>query len=206
MDEAREWNMAASLIDGKSFASGLRGRVASGVSGLAARGIVPGLAVVLVGEDPASAVYVRNKGVQTREAGMASWEHRLPAETAQADLLALIETLNHDPAVHGILVQLPLPKHVDEGAILDAISPHKDADGFHPVNVGALWLGKAAPRPCTPAGVMRLLDEAKVEVDLGAAVRVVDASGNLRVRLIADNGAPFDLAVDQLAVTAVNRT
>ena len=151
--------MAASLIDGKSFALGLRARVASGVSGLAARGIVPGLAVVLVGEDPASAVYVRNKGIQTREAGMASWEHRLPAETAQADLLALIETLNHDPAVHGILVQLPLPGHMDAEAVINAIDPAKDVDGFTIGNVGLLGTGQRAMVPCTPLGCIMLLKD-----------------------------------------------
>ncbi|WP_318184710.1 tetrahydrofolate dehydrogenase/cyclohydrolase catalytic domain-containing protein, partial [Paracoccus yeei] len=137
----------SNIIDGKSFALGLRGRVADAVSGLAARGIVPGLAVVLVGEDPASAVYVRNKGVQTREAGMASWEHRLPAGTAQADLLALIETLNHDPAVHGILVQLPLPGHMDAEAVINAIDPAKDVDGFTIGNVGLLGTGQRAMVP-----------------------------------------------------------
>ena len=151
--------MAASLIDGKSFALGLRGRVADAVSGLAARGIVPGLAVVLVGEDPASAVYVRNKGVQTREAGMASWEHRLPAGTAQADLLALIETLNHDPAVHGILVQLPLPGHMDAEAVINAIDPAKDVDGFTIGNVGLLGTGQRAMVPCTPLGCIMLLKD-----------------------------------------------
>ncbi|MDQ7774488.1 MAG: bifunctional methylenetetrahydrofolate dehydrogenase/methenyltetrahydrofolate cyclohydrolase FolD [Paracoccus aminovorans] len=147
----------SNIIDGKAFALGLRGRVASGVAGLAARGIVPGLAVVLVGEDPASEVYVRNKGIQTREAGMASWEHKLPAETGQAELLALVEKLNADPAVHGILVQLPLPAHMDAEAVINAIDPAKDVDGFHILNVGLLGTGQKSMVPCTPLGCLLML-------------------------------------------------
>ncbi|WP_062562928.1 bifunctional methylenetetrahydrofolate dehydrogenase/methenyltetrahydrofolate cyclohydrolase FolD [Paracoccus aminovorans] len=149
--------MTSTLIDGKSFSSGVRGRVASGVAGLAARGIVPGLAVVLVGEDPASEVYVRNKGIQTREAGMASWEHKLPAETGQAELLALVGKLNADPAVHGILVQLPLPAHMDAEAVINAIDPAKDVDGFHILNVGLLGTGQKSMVPCTPLGCLLML-------------------------------------------------
>ena len=149
--------MTTNLIDGKVFSAVLRGRVAAGVSGLLARGIVPGLAVVLVGEDPASEVYVRNKGIQTREAGMNSWEHKLPAETAQDDLLALVERLNQDPAVHGILVQLPLPAHLDAEAVINAIDPKKDVDGFHILNVGLLGTGQKAMVPCTPLGCLLML-------------------------------------------------
>ena len=149
--------MTTNLIDGKVFAAVLRGRVAAGVSGLLARGIVPGLAVVLVGEDPASEVYVRNKGIQTREAGMNSWEHKLPAETAQDDLLAVVERLNQDPAVHGILVQLPLPGHLDAEAVINAIDPKKDVDGFHILNVGLLGTGQKAMVPCTPLGCLLML-------------------------------------------------
>jgi len=152
------------IIDGKAVAARVRAEVAEDVKALRAQGKVPGLTVVRVGEDPASAVYVRGKRKACEEVGIHSVEHHLPATTAQEDLLALIRQLNADATVHGILVQLPLPKQVDESQILDAISPRKDADGFHPVNVGALWLGKPAPRPCTPAGVMRLLDEAQVEL------------------------------------------
>ena len=152
--------MTSTIIDGKAFALGLRGRVASGVAGLKARGIVPGLAVVLVGEDPASEVYVRNKGIQTREAGMASWEHKLPAETAQAELLALVARLNADPAVHGILVQLPLPAHMDAEAVINAIEPSKDVDGFHILNVGLLGTGQKSMVPCTPLGCLMLLRDA----------------------------------------------
>ncbi|WP_028717556.1 bifunctional methylenetetrahydrofolate dehydrogenase/methenyltetrahydrofolate cyclohydrolase FolD [Paracoccus sp. J39] len=150
--------MGAAIIDGKAFAAGVRARVAGHVGRLqAAHGVVPGLAVVLVGEDPASQVYVRNKGIQTREAGMASFEHKLPAETAQADLLALIEGLNADPAVHGILVQLPLPAHMDADAVINAIDPAKDVDGFHISNVGLLGTGQKSMVPCTPLGCLMLL-------------------------------------------------
>jgi methylenetetrahydrofolate dehydrogenase (NADP+)/methenyltetrahydrofolate cyclohydrolase len=121
------------------------------------------LTVVRVGDDPASAIYVRGKRKACEEVGMRSVEHHLPASTSQGELMDLIRKLNASPEVHGILVQLPLPKHLDEGAVLDAIDPRKDSDGFHPLNVGALWLGRPAPRPCTPAGVMRLLDETRVD-------------------------------------------
>lgn len=149
--------MSADIIDGKAFAAGVRGKVAEHVAGLKARGIVPGLAVVLVGEDPASAVYVRNKGKQTVEVGMNSYEHKLPAETAEADLLALIERLNADPAVHGILVQLPLPKHLNADLVINAIDPAKDVDGFHISNVGLLGTGQKAMVPCTPLGCLMML-------------------------------------------------
>ena len=149
--------MTANIIDGKAFAAGLRGRVAAGVSGLAARGIVPGLAVVLVGEEPASEVYVRNKGIQTREAGMNSWEHKLEASVSQDELLALIGRLNADPAVHGILVQLPLPGHMDSEAVINAIDPRKDVDGFHILNVGLLGTGQKSMVPCTPLGCLLML-------------------------------------------------
>ena len=149
--------MSAAIIDGKAFAAGVRGRVGAHVAALKARGVVPGLAVVLVGEDPASAVYVKNKGIQTREAGMASFEHKLPAETPEADLLALIGRLNADPAVHGILVQLPLPRHMNTDLVINAIAPAKDVDGFHISNVGLLGTGQKAMVPCTPLGCLMLL-------------------------------------------------
>ncbi len=151
------------IIDGKGIAAKVRAEVADQVKDLTRNGLVPGLTVVRVGDDPASAVYVRGKRKACEEVGMRSVEHHLPATVSEADLLALIARLNGDPETHGILVQLPLPEHIDESRVLDAISPAKDADGFHPVNVGALWLGKPAPRPCTPAGVMRLLQEAGVD-------------------------------------------
>jgi len=150
--------MAATVLDGKAFAAKVRQRVAAGVSDLqASHGVTPGLAVVLVGEDPASEVYVRNKGKQTEEAGMASFEHKLPADTPQADLLTLIESLNADPAVHGILCQLPLPAHMDETLVINTISPDKDVDGFHISNVGLIATGQDAMVPCTPLGCLMLL-------------------------------------------------
>lgn len=148
------------LIDGKAFAEGLRARVATEVAAFEARtGVKPGLAVVLVGEDPASAVYVRNKGKQTIEAGMASIEHKLPADTSQDAVLALVRQLNADPAVHGILVQLPLPAHIDAQAVLATIDPAKDVDGFHVVNAGRLAVGLEALVPCTPLGCVMLLKD-----------------------------------------------
>ena len=152
--------MTAEIIDGKAFAAGLRARIASLVPAFeAAAGRVPGLAVVLVGEDPASAVYVRSKGKQTREAGMASFEHKLSADTTQADLLALVDRLNADASVDGILVQLPLPKHIDEQEVLLRIDPDKDVDGFHPVNAGRLATGLEGFVPCTPLGCLMLLQD-----------------------------------------------
>jgi methylenetetrahydrofolate dehydrogenase (NADP+)/methenyltetrahydrofolate cyclohydrolase len=152
------------IIDGKQIAAKVRGEVAQRVKELRARGIETGLTVVRVGEDPASAIYVRGKRKDCEEVGIRSDEHHLPATTAQGELMSLIGRLNADPRVHGILVQLPLPKQLDERQVLDAIDPHKDADGFHPFNVGALSIGiTGVPRPCTPAGVMRMLDEARVD-------------------------------------------
>lgn len=149
--------MTATPIDGKAFAAGLRERIAEQTAAMKTRGITPGLAVVLVGEDPASQVYVRSKGKQTRETGMNSFEHRLPAETPEAELLALVEQLNEDPAVNGILVQLPLPDHMDEARVTNAIRPEKDVDGFHILNVGRLATGQKAMVPCTPLGSLMLL-------------------------------------------------
>ena len=148
------------IIDGKAFAEGLRGRIAQQIAGLKAKhDLVPGLAVVLVGEDPASQVYVRNKAKQTVEVGMASFEHKLSRETGQAELLALVKKLNADPRVNGILVQLPLPKQIDPQAVLDAIDPAKDVDGFHVVNAGRLATGGEAMVPCTPLGCLMLLKD-----------------------------------------------
>jgi len=150
--------MTAKIIDGKAFAANVRGRVAEQVAAMkAAHGITPGLAVVLVGEDPASQVYVRSKGKQTVEAGMNSFEHKLAADTPEAELLALIDNLNGDPAVNGILVQLPLPGHIDEEKVLAAVDPAKDVDGFHISNVGLLATGQKAMVPCTPLGCLMLL-------------------------------------------------
>ena len=149
----------AKVIDGKAFAEGLRARVAERVAELKAKhGIVPGLAAVLVGEDPASQVYVRNKNRQTTEAGMNSLGDTLPAETSEKDLLAAVARLNADPAVHGILVQLPLPAQIDPNKVIDAIDPAKDVDGFHLTNVGLLAKGRGGMVPCTPLGCMMLLE------------------------------------------------
>jgi methylenetetrahydrofolate dehydrogenase (NADP+) / methenyltetrahydrofolate cyclohydrolase len=150
--------MAATIIDGKAFAARVRVRVAEEVARLkASHGIVPGLAVVLVGDDPASQVYVRSKGKQTVEAGMASFEHRLEAGVSQAELLDVVARLNADSDVHGILVQLPLPPHMNADAVINAIDPAKDVDGFHISNVGLLATGQKAMVPCTPLGCLMLL-------------------------------------------------
>lgn len=150
----------ADIIDGKAFAADLRGKVAEGVAEFSAKaGRKPGLAVVLVGEDPASQVYVRNKHKATVGAGMESFEHRLPADTSQEDLLALVEKLNADPAVDGILVQLPLPKGLDENAVIQAIDPDKDVDGFTTASAGRLMTGLPGFVACTPLGCLMLLKD-----------------------------------------------
>lgn len=150
----------AKRIDGKAFAQGVRERVGEAVSTLQRdHGLTPGLAVVLVGEDPASQVYVRNKGKQTVEAGMKSFEHKLPDTTSETELLALVEQLNSDPDVHGILVQLPLPDQIDSHAVINAINPDKDVDGFHLINVGRLSTGASGLVPCTPLGCLMLLKD-----------------------------------------------
>ena len=150
--------VGAKVIDGKAFAAVVRGQVATHVARLVeAQGITPGLAVVLVGEDPASQVYVRNKHASTVEVGMASFEHRLPVDTAEADLLALVRALNADPKVHGILVQLPLPGHLNAELIINTIDPSKDVDGFHISNVGRLGTGQKSMVPCTPLGCLMML-------------------------------------------------
>ncbi len=150
--------MTAQIIDGKAFAATVREKVAHHVARLKEEnGITPGLAVVLVGEDPASQVYVRSKGKQTVEVGMNSYEHKLDADTSEADLLALIDKLNKDPAVHGILVQLPLPGHLDEDLVINSIAPEKDVDGFHISNVGLLGTGQKSMVPCTPLGCLMML-------------------------------------------------
>ena len=150
--------MSAAIIDGKAFAAKVRGQVTEHVAKLKAdHGIIPGLAVVLVGEDPASQVYVRSKGKQTVEVGMNSYEHKLEADTSEADLLALIDKLNADAAVNGILVQLPLPGHLNEDLVINSIDPAKDVDGFHISNVGLLGTGQKSMVPCTPLGCLMML-------------------------------------------------
>jgi len=149
--------MTAIRIDGNVLAAKVRDRIAAEVAALKARGITPGLAVVLVGEDPASQVYVRNKVAACGKVGMHSVMHRLPATTTEAELLALIASLNADATIHGILVQLPLPKHIEEKKVLEAVAAHKDVDGFHAENVGALMIGEPRFVSCTPAGCMEML-------------------------------------------------
>ncbi len=163
------------IIDGKAIAAKIRGEIANDVKTLAGQGIQPGLAVVLVGEDPASKVYVSMKEKACQAVGIFSDEHKLPAETSEAELLALIDKLNHDPRIHGILVQLPLPKQIDTEKVLEAISPSKDADGFHPYNVGRLMIGKPLFQPCTPYGVMIMLKETGIDLK-GKEVVVVGRS------------------------------
>ncbi len=170
--------MTARIIDGKATAANLRQDVAGAVATLKAdHGITPGLAVVLVGEDPASTVYVRNKHRQTLEAGMNSFEHRLDASVSQDKLLDLINTLNADPAVNGILVQLPLPDHIDPAAVIDTIEPAKDVDGFHVVNAGRLATGLPAMVPCTPVGCIILAKQ--VHADMTGLNAVVVGRSNI---------------------------
>jgi len=158
--------MPARIIDGKAEAERLRKRIAVAVGELKSRhGLTPGLAVVLVGEDPASQVYVRNKARQTVEVGMNSWEHRLDASTSEADLLALVDRLNNDPAVHAILVQLPLPGHIDTDKVINSLDPDKDVDGFHVINAGRLATGQNALVACTPVGCVILAKQALGRLD-----------------------------------------
>ena len=189
--------MTAQIIDGKAFSAKVRGQVAEHVTRLKAdHGLTPGLAVVLVGEDPASQVYVRSKGKQTIEAGMASFEHKLDASTSEADLLALIDQLNNDPAVHGILVQLPLPGDLDEQAVIAAIDPGKDVDGFHVESAGRLMVGRAGFVPCTPLGCIMLLKDR--HGDLSGMNAVVIGRSNIvgkpMAQLLLDANATVTIA------------
>jgi methylenetetrahydrofolate dehydrogenase (NADP+)/methenyltetrahydrofolate cyclohydrolase len=161
----------AAIIDGKAIAEGLRQRVADAVARLGEAGVTPGLAAVLVGENPASQVYVRSKGRQTLAAGMRSFDHSLPASASEAELLALVGRLNADPTVDGILVQLPLPSQIDAQRIIEAIDPAKDVDGFHPINVGRLAAGAPSLVPCTPLGSLMLVRS--VRSDLAGLEAVV---------------------------------
>jgi len=191
--------MTATIIDGKAHALALRTRTAAHVAAFRdATGRAPGLAVVLVGEDPASSVYVRSKGKATREAGMESFEHRLPADTDADALLALVRRLNADPTVDGILVQLPLPKHIDAEAVLLAIDPDKDVDGFHPYNVGRLAQRIPLLRPCTPKGIMTLLES--TGVDLYGLDAVVVGASNIVGRPMA-----MELLLAGCTVTVTHR-
>ena len=175
----------AKKIDGKVFAEGLRRRVAGKVEKIkAAHGITPGLAVILVGEDPASEVYVRNKGTQTAECGMNSFTFKMAEDTPEQDLLTKVQELNADPKVHGILVQLPLPKHIDEARVINAINPDKDVDGFHVINSGRLATGQQAMVPCTPAGCVMLIKDA-LGNDLSGLKAVVVGRSNIVGKPIA---------------------
>jgi methylenetetrahydrofolate dehydrogenase (NADP+)/methenyltetrahydrofolate cyclohydrolase len=175
--KGRRERMAAQVIDGKAIAAQVREEVAREVAALKAEGVTPGLAVVLVGDDPASQVYTANKEKTARELGMHSVLHRLPATTTQAELERLVDELNADPAIHGILVQSPLPRGLDMDAIVRRIRPEKDVDGFHPENVGKLWIGEDALVACTPAGVMVMLD--KLGVDPAGKHAVVVGRSNI---------------------------
>ena len=189
--------MTARIIDGKAIAADVRREVADEAAQLTEAGTTPGLATVLVGDDPASAVYVRNKRKACAEAGIKAWDHDLPASTPQAELLELLHDLNTDPAVHGILVQLPLPEHIDEQLILDTVVPHKDADGFHPYNLGRLLSGSPVVAPATPAGIQQLLIRSGVEV-AGAEVVIVGRSnivGKPLAALLVQKGAGANATV-----------
>jgi methylenetetrahydrofolate dehydrogenase (NADP+)/methenyltetrahydrofolate cyclohydrolase len=189
--------MTAKIIDGKAIAAELRTRVAAEVARVKRdHNLVPGLAVVLVGNDPASEIYVRNKHRQTQEAGMASFEHRLPADIPQSDLMALIAQLNSDPAVHGILVQLPVPKHLNTEAIVNAIDPAKDVDGLHPSNAGRLAGGFAALSPCTPLGCIILTKSVNASLE-GLNAIVIGRSnlvGRPLVQLLLNENATVTIA------------
>ncbi|MEW6314335.1 MAG: bifunctional methylenetetrahydrofolate dehydrogenase/methenyltetrahydrofolate cyclohydrolase FolD [Pseudomonadota bacterium] len=183
--------MTAKVIDGKAVAEQVRGECRLKVEKLKQRGIVPGLAVIIVGDDPASRVYVRNKAKACGEVGMYSEVHELPGDSSQASVVELIERLNADPAIHGILVQLPLPKHLDSRRVLETIAVGKDVDGFHAANVGKLVLGEPLFLPCTPYGVMRLLEHENISV-WGKNAVVVGASnivGKPMAMLLLQKGA-----------------
>ncbi|MFL5422649.1 MAG: bifunctional 5,10-methylenetetrahydrofolate dehydrogenase/5,10-methenyltetrahydrofolate cyclohydrolase, partial [Myxococcales bacterium] len=189
--------MAAKIIDGKAIAARVRAEVAQGVKELVARtGLPPGLAAVRVGEDPASIIYVRNKIKACAEVGIASFEHALPERTSQEDLLGLVARLNADERVHGILVQLPLPKHIDPDRVIDLVSPEKDVDGFGPRSVAALAMGRPGLRACTPSGCLRLLDEVETKLP-GARALVVGRSlivGKPMALLLLERNATVTMA------------
>ena len=183
--------MSAVRMDGKMVSAKVRGSILEEVNGLKDKGVRPGLAVIIVGEDPASKVYVRNKERACEECGFYSEKYALPEETTQEELLGLIDELNHNPRIDGILCQLPVPKHINEQAIIDAISPEKDVDAFHPINVGKIMVGNFDFLPCTPAGVMQLLEE--YDIDPNGKNCVVIGRSNIvgkpmAMRLLHKNG------------------
>jgi len=191
---------SARIIDGKAIAAQVRAELVVGVRELEARGCRPGLAVVLVGEDPASHVYVRNKTIACAEVGIRTFDHRLPASTSESDLLALVDRLNRDPEVDGILVQLPLPKGIDSRRVLLAINPAKDVDGFHPENLGRLLMGEPQFVACTPLGVMKLLEVA------GTPLSGVDAIVIGRSNIVGKPMAALLLAANATVTIAHSRT
>jgi methylenetetrahydrofolate dehydrogenase (NADP+) / methenyltetrahydrofolate cyclohydrolase len=190
------------IIDGKAIAAKVRAEVAQAVKDIEQRaGVTPGLALIRVGNDPASEVYVRGKAKACQETGMAGFEHILPETTSEIELLALVRKLNVDPHVHGVLVQLPLPKHISPDEVLDTLAPQKDVDGFGPHNAGALFTGRKGLRPCTPLGIMRLLDEAKTPLS-GARALVVGRSnivGKPVAMLLLERHATVTLAHSRTA-------
>ena len=189
--------MTASLIDGKAIAADVRSEVADEVRRLSERGVRPGLATVLVGDDPASRVYVSSKRKACAEVGIEAWDHDLDASTPQDELLSLIGRLNRDERVHGILVQLPLPEHIDERLVVDAVTPAKDADGFHPYNLGRLLGGSPVVLPATPAGIRELLLRSNIRVE-GADVVIVGRSnivGKPLAALLMQKGAGANATV-----------
>jgi len=190
------------IIDGKAIAAKVRAEVALAVKEIEARaGVTPGLALIRLGNDPASEVYVRGKVKACQETGMGGFEHILPEATPEEDLLALVRELNVNPHVHGVLVQLPLPKHISSEEVLDALAPQKDVDGFGPHNAGALFTGGQGLRPCTPLGIMRLLDEAQTQI-LGARALVVGRSnivGKPVAMLLLERHATVTLAHSRTA-------
>jgi methylenetetrahydrofolate dehydrogenase (NADP+)/methenyltetrahydrofolate cyclohydrolase len=190
------------IIDGKAIAAKVRAEVAQAVKDIQARaGVTPGLALIRVGNDPASEVYVRGKAKACQETGMAGFEHILPETTSEVDLLALVRKLNVDPNVHGVLVQLPLPKHISPDTLLDTLAPEKDVDGFGPHSAGALFTGRKGLRPCTPLGIMRLLDESRTPLT-GARALVVGRSnivGKPVAMLLLERHATVTLAHSRTA-------
>jgi len=190
------------IIDGKAIAAKVRAEVAQAVKDIQQRaGVTPGLALIRVGNDPASEVYVRGKAKACQETGMAGFEHILPETTSEIELLGLVRKLNVDPHVHGVLVQLPLPKHISPDEVLDTLAPEKDVDGFGPRNAGALFTGRKGLRPCTPLGIMRLLDEAKTPLS-GARALVVGRSnivGKPVAMLLLERHATVTLAHSRTA-------
>ena len=188
--------MTPRILDGTAVSKAIRAEVSGEVAELTARGIVPGLAVILVGDHPASAIYVASKGAAAREAGIAERTLRFPAGLSGAELLAAVDSLNRDDAVDAILVQLPLPKHIDSARIFEAIDPRKDVDGFHPVNAGRLLQGKPAPVPCTPAGILELLRREGIPLQGTRAVVVgrSDIVGKPTALLLLQNHATVTIA------------